>query len=143
MPSPGGPLSPGEGAAILAHFFEQEDTSDQDDFLTRVMAAGIKRRMDILRAIFARCSWEGECLVWDKHDSGTGRGGGYGRFSFEGVTASVHRVVYACVYGPIPNKKQVDHECNNRKCCNPFHLKHTTHKRNQKLRDARRSATKA
>lgn len=59
--------------------------------------------------------------------------------SFEGSTAAVHRVIYSVVYGPIPPKKQVDHECNNRLCCNPLHLTHTTHKRNQRLRDIRKA----
>jgi hypothetical protein len=77
-------------------------------------------------------------MIWQGSHSGTGRGGGYGRFSFQGATCSVHRTVYAAVYGPIPPRKQVDHSCNNRLCCNPFHLVAMTHKHNQKLRDKRR-----
>lgn len=103
-----------------------------------ILDAGQARRVAILQTIFARCTIEGECWVWGGPTSGGGRGGGYGRFSFEGVTASVHRTVWACVNGPIPTRKQIDHSCNNRRCCNPAHLFMMTHKRNQRLRDERR-----
>lgn len=132
--------------AKAGHFIgfalDPDDLSSQDGFIHSMLNAGVQRRMKVLQTIFDNCEWSGACLVWKKHTSGDGRGGGYGRFSFEGTTASVHRIVYAIVYGPIPGKKQVDHTCNNRLCCNPFHLKHVTHKRNQKLRDKRRSETK-
>lgn len=101
-------------------------------------ASGVARRLIILERIFSRCVWEGECLVWQGSHSGNGRGGDYGRFSFEGGTAAVHRVVWAAINGPIPPRKQIDHDCNNRRCCNPRHLALMTHKKNQKLRDQRR-----
>lgn len=99
---------------------------------------GENRRTVILSNIFARCVVVDDCFIWQGPTSGTGRGGGYGRFSFEGITSSVHRTVYAAVFGPIPGRKQIDHSCNNRLCCNPAHLELMTHKRNQKLRDQRR-----
>ena len=105
-----------------------------------LLAIGYSRRESILKRIFARCEVQGECFIWKGPHSGEGRGGGYGRFSFEGSTAAVHRTVYSCVHGPIPPKKQIDHTCNNRSCCNPLHLKAETHKKNQKLRDDRRKS---
>ena len=95
------------------------------------------RRLAILEKVFSRCEEEGECLIWKGPNSGNGRGGYYGRFSFEGKTASVHRTVWATIFGPIPPRKQIDHKCNNRRCCNPSHLTLITHKRNQILRDER------
>lgn len=130
---------PGNEEPPFDHFFEPEDLSQQENFLYRAMGLGTQRKMALLRTIFSRCRWEGRCLVWQGPHSGTGRGGSYGRFSFEGKTAAVHRVVYAAVFGPIPGHKQVDHECNNRLCCNPLHLRHMTHKKNQKLRDKRKA----
>lgn len=77
------------------------------------------------------------CHIWQGPTSGEGRGGGYGRMSLNGQTVAVHLVVYSHFYGYIPGKKQVDHLCNQRLCCNPVHLEMVTHKTNQKRRAAR------
>lgn len=77
------------------------------------------------------------CHIWQGPDSGEGRGGGYGRMSLNGQTVAVHLVVYTHYFGYIPGKKQIDHLCNNRLCCNPHHLEMVTHKTNQKRRAAR------
>lgn len=77
------------------------------------------------------------CHIWQGPTSGEGRGGGYGRMSLNGQTVAVHLVVYSHFYGYIPGKKQIDHLCNNRLCCNPLHLEMVTHKTNQKRRAAR------
>ena len=77
------------------------------------------------------------CHIWQGPTSGEGRGGGYGRMSLNGQTVAVHLVVYSHFYGYIPGKKQIDHLCNNRLCCNPQHLEMVTHKTNQKRRAAR------
>lgn len=77
------------------------------------------------------------CHIWTGPDSGTGKGGGYGRMSLNSQTVAVHLVVYTHYYGYIPGKKQVDHKCNNRLCCNPSHLELMSHLRNQRLRAKR------
>lgn len=77
------------------------------------------------------------CHIWQGPDSGTGRGGGYGRMSLDGQTVAVHLVVFTIYFGYIPGKKQVDHKCNNRLCCNPAHLEMVTHLKNQRLRAKR------
>lgn len=77
------------------------------------------------------------CHLWTGPDSGSGRGGGYGRFSLNGVTVAVHRVVYTHYFGYIPAKKQIDHNCNQRLCCNPAHLELVSHLKNQRLRASR------
>ena len=79
------------------------------------------------------------CWNWQGGTSGEGRGGGYGRMSLDGQTVAVHIVMFTNFFGFIPGKKQIDHKCNNRLCCNPDHLQMVTHKRNQQLRDKRRS----
>ena len=81
------------------------------------------------------------CYQWLGPDSGTGRGGGYGRMCVDGATMAVHIVMWIIRNGPIPPKKQLDHDCPGgpfRLCCNPDHLFLVTHKKNQKLRDIRR-----
>lgn len=35
---------------------------------------------------------------------------------------TLHRAVYAMVFGPVPAKMHVDHKCHNRSCINPDHL---------------------
>lgn len=72
------------------------------------------------------------CWIWLGSDSGNGRGGGYGRICLDGATMATHRVMYSLWYGPIAHKKQIDHLCKNRRCCNPLHLEQVTHKQNQR-----------
>ncbi len=78
------------------------------------------------------------CHLWTGPSSGTGKGGGYGRMSLFGQTVAVHLVAYTHYFGYIPGKKQIDHLCNNRLCCNPAHLEMVTHLENQRRRVARR-----
>lgn len=79
------------------------------------------------------------CHIWQGPTSGEGKGGGYGRMSLNAQTVAVHLVVYTHYFGYIPGKKQIDHLCNIRLCCNPGHLELVTHLRNQKRRAARAS----
>ena len=83
------------------------------------------------------------CHIWTGPDSGTGRGGGYGRVCIDGATMAVHIVMWVIKNGPIPPRKQLDRACPgapNRRCCNPDHLALVTHRKNQRLRDQRRRA---
>lgn len=99
-----------------------------------------KRRHSIFEKIFQRLSFSNPtgCWEWTGSTSGTGRGGGYGRMSLDGQTVAVHLVMFTHFFGYIPGKKQVDHLCNNRLCCNPMHLELVTHKENQRRRDQRK-----
>lgn len=72
------------------------------------------------------------CWEWQGPTSGTGRGGGYGRMSLYGQTVAVHIVMFVNFFGYVPSKKQIDHKCTNRICCNPDHLEMVTHKQNQR-----------
>jgi hypothetical protein len=80
------------------------------------------------------------CYLWTRGTSGEGRGGGYGRVTIDGATMATHIAVWVCEFGPIPPRKQLDHLCKRRRCCNPEHLEMVTHKENQKRRDASRKA---
>lgn len=109
------------------------------------------RRGEIIRRIYERVEVQdlgfvldnkpSPCHIWTGPDSGTGRGGGYGRMSLNSQTVAVHLVVYTHYFGYIPGKKQVDHKCNNRLCCNPSHLELMSHLRNQRLRAKRAKET--
>ena len=106
-----------------------------------------KRKQLILNRIYTKVSVEDRghtindkpspCHIWTGSTSGNGRGGGYGRVSLDGQTVATHLVVFTHFYGYIPGKKQVDHLCNQRACCNPEHLELVTHRENQKRRAKR------
>lgn len=77
--------------------------------------------------------YETACWEWQGSNSGTkGRGYGYGRVSVHGHTSATHRVMWVMFNGYLPPKKQIDHLCNNRICCNPDHLEMVTHLQNQR-----------
>jgi len=111
------------------------------------MAVDSDRRDQVIKRIYERvviqdlgCVIDHQpspCHIWTGPDSGTGRGGGYGRMSLNSQTVAVHLVVFTHYYGYIPGKKQVDHWCNNRLCCNPAHLELVSHIKNQKRRALR------
>lgn len=92
------------------------------------------------RVIEIQRDYSSPCWEWQGPTSGKGKGGGYGRMSLDGLTVAVHIVMYVCVFGYIHNKRQIDHLCNNRLCCNPDHLESVTHKMNQKRRAKRSKA---
>ncbi len=107
----------------------------------------LSRREEIFDKIMERVEisttnfYEGTpCWEWQGPTSGNGRGGGYGRMHLDGQTVAVHIVMFTHFFGYVPGKKQVDHLCCNRLCCNPLHMELTTHKQNQKRR-AKRCAT--
>ena len=107
------------------------------DIITRIY-----QRVDEIHTGFTIDGVLSPCHVWNGPDSGLGRGGGYGRMSLNGQTVAVHLVVFTHFYGYIPSKKQVDHKCNNRLCCNPDHLELVSQKENCKRRESRKKETR-
>lgn len=93
-------------------------------------------RQKIFDKIMARVKIDKDtgCWEWQGPTSGDGRGGGYGRMCLYGQTVAVHIVMFINFFGYVPGKKQIDHKCKNRICCNPDHLEMVTHKQNQRRR---------
>lgn len=97
----------------------------------------IESRCDIVYTGYMPEGTPSPCHLWTGPTSGTDRGGGYGRMSLDGQTVAVHIVAYTHYFGYIPGKKQVDHRCYQRLCCNPTHLELVTHLKNQRRRAKR------
>jgi hypothetical protein len=55
---------------------------------------------------------------------------GYGQFWNGHRVVNAHRYAFKSFYGSIPKDKIVCHNCDNRSCCNPFHLTCATQKFN-------------
>lgn len=64
---------------------------------------------------------------------------GYGQMWADGVCNQAHKLMYKLKHGSIPKGMVLLHKCNNRKCCNPAHLKLGTSRENniQTVRDGR------
>lgn len=100
----------------------------------------MNRREMIAEKIAARSHYEDRgyetpCRIWDGPTSGAPdktRGHGYGRMNLDGATVAVHIAAWVNENGLIPPKKQLDHLCHQRDCCEEKHLKLRTHKQNQK-----------
>lgn len=69
------------------------------------------------------------CWLWQGSviNSGYGKTGTGGR---QGKDILVHVAMYELHHGPVPTGMDVDHDCRNRLCCNPEHLKPLTRLRN-------------
>jgi hypothetical protein len=90
-------------------------------YCSRPCAARAKTAKPILSTIFARVEIDPitNCWNWTAcKDSG-----GYGLVTANGRSnQKVHRVVYGLAVSDIPEGMMVLHRCDNRSCCNPFHL---------------------
>jgi hypothetical protein len=63
-----------------------------------------------------------ECWIWTgKPDSK-----GYGHFGISAWPYQAHRIAYQLAIGPIPEGRQVHHNCDIRNCVNPHHLEALT-----------------
>lgn len=61
---------------------------------------------------------ENGCWLW----VGSVNHHGYGKIGLRGKSYRVHRLIWMCLYGWIPRRVKVCHDCDNPPCCNPSHL---------------------
>lgn len=78
-----------------------------------------------------RTCWEWQASLID----------GYGGFWYKGKTFRSNRFAYLMFNGELEKGKDVLHSCNNRKCCNPNHLRLGTNQENvnDKMRAGRQA----
>jgi hypothetical protein len=76
------------------------------------------------------------CWTW----TGPCSGGRYGAATVDGRHVVTHRYVYELLVGPIPDGLEIDHTCQNIRCCNPEHLEPVTHQENIRRANARKPA---
>lgn len=67
---------------------------------------------------------------------------GYGGLHFGSMRTTVHRIVYAILVGPIPEKYHVNHLCLNKLCVHPAHLNVLTCSDNHKHGNPHRGCTR-
>lgn len=77
-------------------------------------------REQLQAKIRANVELDGDCWIWQKSFGSHG----YGNIGTGGGrNETVHRVSHEVFNGEIPNGLIVLHSCDNRKCCNPAHLR--------------------
>ena len=88
---------------------------------------------EYIQRLFSHISFEKTgCWNW----MGNCNKSGYGRFRYKGPKELVHRLMYCWITRKSLSRKIhrdvpiLDHICNNKKCCNPSHLRLTTHRVN-------------
>lgn len=70
----------------------------------------------------------GGCWVW----TGSKTKDGYGQWQRRGKREYTHRAAFEMFRGPLDPDRELDHDCRNVSCCNPWHLEQMTHRENIK-----------
>lgn len=63
------------------------------------------------------------CWVWQGSVGSVPGGPPYGQFKVRGRGKMAHRIFYEAVFGEIPERRDLHHECFNTLCVNPAHLR--------------------
>ena len=95
--------------------------------------------MDVLKEmILNNIKSVNDCWEWQLGLNGQG----YGCFMLDRQKYLTHRLSYSLFVNTIPQGLQVLHSCDNRKCCNPAHLRSGTNYDNVQDRQSRNRQAK-
>ena len=75
---------------------------------------------------WARVEKTPTCWNW----TGSLGSGGYGQVQLKSMNHRAHRVAWEWLRGPIPEDRQIDHLCRNRRCVNVAHMELVTLREN-------------
>ena|SRR3990167_6127290 len=102
------------------------------------------RKVDVFLRLRSRTQYEdapeglpGQCWIYTGGTSGRGRGGGYGRIWYVGVTWAAHILSFVLHGGIRLPYHHIAHKCHRRLCWNPDHLEQTTQSENEKAKGNR------
>ena len=90
-------------------------------------------KLTLHERFWAKVDKTGDCWNWTAATLDSG----YGVFTAAtdiGASQLVHRFAFEQLVGEIPDGREIDHRCHNRRCVNPKHLRVVTHKQNQENR---------
>ncbi len=79
---------------------------------------------------------DGPCWQWQGADSGNGYGKTKDHCGKRWRDRVAHRAIYEHARGPVARELLLDHECRNRRCCNPWHLEPVTVRENTRRGEA-------
>ena len=75
---------------------------------------------------WARVNKTADCWEWTAGKTS----GGYGELRMHGTMKYAHRVSYSLAHGEVPDAVEIDHQCRNRACVNPSHMRAVSRKQN-------------
>jgi hypothetical protein len=69
----------------------------------------------------------GRCWIYEQDSTYP-----YGRVGWFGIWVYAHQLTYTFLRGRVPKPLELDHLCENKICCNPWHLEAVTHMENMR-----------
>lgn len=105
-----------------ATMFQPNPFKKSNVYCSRTCAAR-SRYGSLADRFWTNVDMSGECWLW----TGRVNASGYGTIGVDGKSVLAHRLSYTLNVGPIPKGKLILHNCNNRPCVRPVHIRPGSH----------------